>query len=174
MADPKKQSSPILVILCALGLLAFLLLVIYPNHRKMGEYDRQISVLKEDIALRRALLPIYRRLVEKATIAPSTQLKAPEKTALDMDDTGRLAQIFQEIAKTADLTLESVIPDVQNADPDNRHLLVEVVFRGTFFNVQPLINAILERSYVDRILKIQVRSAEEKHWIKLSMCLFHH
>ena len=79
MADSKNQSSPILVILCALGLLAFLLLVIYPNYRSMQEYDRQLSLLKEEIALRQSLAPIYGKLIEKVHIAPTTQLKSPEK-----------------------------------------------------------------------------------------------
>ncbi|WP_319409867.1 hypothetical protein [uncultured Desulfosarcina sp.] len=173
MADSKNQSSPILVIFCALGLLAFLLLVIYPNYRSMREYDRQISALNGEIALRQALAPIYKKLVEKARIAPSTKLKLPEKTVLDMKNTGRMAQIFQNIANTAGLTLESVIPDAQTFDKGNGLLMVEVVFRGEFLNVQPLINTIAEQSFVDRIHTIHVRCADENKWIKLTVSLLH-
>lgn len=173
MADPKNQSSPILVILCALGLLAFLLLVIYPNYRNLREYDRQIASLNGEIALRQALAPIYRKLVEKARIAPPMQLRSPEKTALDMKNTGRLTQIFQDIAQTAGLTLESVIPDAQAFNQGDGRLLVEVVFRGEFLNVQPLINTIVEQAFVDRVEKIQVRSTEENKWIGLSVSLLH-
>lgn len=173
MAHPKKQSSPILVILCVLGLLAFLLLVIYPNYRNMREYDRQISTLNGEIVLRQALAPIYRKLVEKARISPSTQLKSPEKKVLDIKNTLRLTQIFQNIAKTADLRLESVIPDAQAFDQGNGRLLVEVVFRGDYLNVQPLINTIVEQSFVDRVHKIQVRNTEGNKWIKLSVSLLH-
>ncbi len=173
MADPKNQSSPILVILCILGLFAFLFLVIYPNFRSIREYERQITALNGEIALRQALVPIYRKLVKKARIAPSTQLKLPEKIALDMKDTGRLTQIFQDIAKTAGLTLESVIPDTQSFDKGNGYLLVAVVFRGDFLNVQSLINTIVEQPFVDRIYKIQVRNAEENKWIQLSVSLLH-
>jgi len=173
MADVKNQSSPILVILCTLGLLAFLILVIYPNYRNMKEYDRQISMLNGEIALRQALAPIYSKLVEKARIAPSTQLISPEKTALDMENTGRLAQIFQDIANTAGLTLESVTPDAQTFDQGNGLLMVDVVFRGEFLNVQPLINTIVEQSFVDRIHQIQVRCADENKWIRLSVSLLH-
>ena len=173
MADTKNQSSPILVILCAFGLLAFLVLVIYPNHRNMKDYDRQISVLNGEIALRQALSPIYAKLVYQARIAPSTQLKSPEKTALDIENTGRLAQIFQNIANTTGLTLESVTPDAQTFDQGNGLLMIEIVFRGDFLNVQPLINNIVEQSFVDRIHNIQVRCAEENKWIKLSVSLLH-
>jgi len=171
MADVKNQSSPILVILCTLGLLAFLILVIYPNYRNMKEYDRQISMLNGEIALRQALAPIYSKLVEKARIAPSTQLISPEKTALDMENTGRLAQIFQDIANTAGLTLESVTPDAQTFDQGNGLLMVDVVFRGEFLNVQPLINTIVEQSFVDHIHQIHVRCADEDKQIKLSVAL---
>ncbi|MEE4113153.1 MAG: hypothetical protein V2I40_10085 [Desulfobacteraceae bacterium] len=173
MADKKHQSSPILVSLCAIGLLAFLALVIYPNYRSMQDYDRQISALNGEIALRQALSPIYRKLVDQARIAPSTRLTSPEKKALDMEDAGRLAQIFQAIADTAGLTLESVIPDAQTVDQGNGRLMVEVVFRGEFLNVQPLINTIVEQSFVDRIHNIQVRCAEENKWISLSVSLLH-
>ncbi|WP_372679590.1 hypothetical protein [Desulfosarcina sp.] len=169
----KNQSSPILVILCAFGLLAFLALVLYPNYRTMKDYDRQISALNREIALRQALSPIYSKLVDQLRMAPSTQLKAPEKKALDVANTGRLAQIFQEIADNAELTLESVIPDAQSVDQGNRRLMVEVVFRGELLNVQPLINTIVEQSFVDRIHRIQVRSAEENKWINLSVSLLH-
>ena len=173
MADVKNQSSPILVILCTLGLLAFLILVIYPNYRNMKEYDRQISMLNGEIALRQSLAPIYSKLIEKARIAPSTQLISPEKTALDMENTGRLAQIFQDIANTAGLTLESVTPDAQTFDQGNGLLMVDVVFRGEFLNVQPLINTIVEQPFVNRIHQIHVRCAEENKWIKLSVSLLH-
>ncbi|MBC2713344.1 MAG: hypothetical protein HGJ94_20805 [Desulfosarcina sp.] len=173
MAAPKNQSNPILVIICAFGLLAFLLVVIYPNYRTISEYDRQISALNGEIALRQAIAPIYGKLVEKARITPSTQLKSPKKTALDMEKAGRLTQIFQDIAKTAGLTLESVIPDAQAFDQNTGRLLVDVVFRGDFLNVQPLINTIGEQSFVDRLQKIQVRTAKENKWIKLSVSLLH-
>jgi hypothetical protein len=130
-------------------------------------------VLNGEIALRQALAPIYSKLVEKARIAPSTQLISPETTALDMENTGRLAQIFQDIANTAGLTLESVTPDAQTFDQGNGLLMVDVVFRGEFLNVQPLINTIVEQSFVDRIHQIQVRCAEENKWIKLSASLLH-
>ena len=173
MADTKNKSSPILVILCALGLLAFLILVIYPNYRNMKAYDRQISALNEEIALRQTLAPIYSQLIEKARITPSNQLTSPEKTALDIVNTGRLAQIFQQIANTAEMTLESVTPDAQTVDQENGLLTVEVIFRGEFLNMQPLINTIVEQSFVDRINQIHVRCAEESKWIKLSVSLLH-
>ncbi|MBR9987257.1 MAG: hypothetical protein KFF68_15245 [Desulfosarcina sp.] len=173
MADTKNQTSPILVILCVVGLLAFLILVLYPNYRNMKDYDRRISALNGEIALRQALAPIYSKLVYRARIAPSTQLASPEKKALDVGNTARLAQIFQDIANTAELTLESLIPDAQTVDRANGRLMVEAVFRGEFLNLQPLINTIVEQSYVDRIHKIQVRCEEENKWIKLSVSLLH-
>jgi len=173
MTNTKNQSSPILVILCAFGLLAFLVLVIYPNYRTMKDYDRQISALNGEIALRQALSPIYSKLVDQARITPTTQLKSPKKKALDMENTGRLAQIFQDIANNAELTLESVIPDAQTVDQGKGRLMVEVVFQGEFLNVQPLINTIAEQSFVDRIHKIQVRNAEENKRINLSVSLLH-
>lgn len=173
MADSKNQSSPILVILCALGLVAFLFLVIFPNYRNMRAYDRQIAILEQEIALRQALAPIYGKLVEKARIVPSTQLKLPEKTALDMEDTGRLTQLFQTIANTAGLTLISVIPDAQSFGQGNGRLRAEIVFRGEFLNVQPLINTILEQPFVEHIQKVHVRSAEEKKSISLSVSLLY-
>jgi hypothetical protein len=175
MADSKNQSSPILVILCALGLLAFLLLVIYPNYRSMQEYDRHISLLKEEIALRQSLAPIYGKLIEKVHIAPSTQLKSPEKELLDIKNAGRLTRIFLDIAQTAGLVLESVIPDAQAYEQGNGNgrLTVDVVFRGAFLTVQPLINTIVEQSFVDRIESIQIKNAEENKWVKLSVSLNH-
>jgi hypothetical protein len=161
------------VILCAFGLVAFLVLVIYPNYRNMMDYDRQISVLSGEITLRQALSPIYAKLVDQARIAPSTLLKIPQKTNLDLENTGRLAQIFQNIANTAGLALESVTPDAQTVDQGNGRLMIEVVFRGNFLNVQPLIYTIVEQSFVDRIHNIQVRSTEEEKWIKLSVSLSH-
>lgn len=173
MTDSKKQSSPILVILCALGLLAFLLLVIYPNYRSMQEYDRQIASLNEEIVLRHSLAPIYGMLIERIRMAPPVQLTSPQKTKLDIKNTGRLTQIFQEIAQTAGLELESVIPDTQAYVPGNGHLTVDIVFRGTFLKVQPLINTIVEQSFVDRIDRIQVKNAEKNKWVRLSVSIHH-
>jgi hypothetical protein len=173
MADTKQQSSPILVILCALGLIAFMFLVIYPNYRSMQEYDRQISLLNEEIAMRQSLAPIYGKLIEKVHMAPSMQLKSPEKTMVDIKDAGRLTRIFQDIAQTAGLALESVIPDAQAFEQRNGRLTVDVVFSGQFLNVRPLIHTIVEQSFVDRIERIQVKNADADKWVKLSVSLNH-
>lgn len=161
------------MILCALGLLAFLLLVIYPNYRSLQEYDRQIVSLNEEIARRHSLAPVYGMLIERVRIAPPIQLKSPEKTMLDIKNSGRLTQIFQDIAQSAGLELESVVPDTQGYEPGNGHLTVDVVFRGSFLKVQPLINTIVEQSFVDRIDRIQVKNAEKNKWVKLSISLNH-
>jgi hypothetical protein len=173
MGDTKNQGSPIPVILCALGLLAFLLTVIYPNYLTMKDYDRQISVIDKEIVLRQTLAPIYGQLIERARMAPSTQLRTPEKTALDIGNTSRLTQIFENIANSAGLRLESVTPDAQTLDQGNGLLMVEVIFRGDFLNVQPLINTVVEQSFVERIHQIHVRCDENDKWIKLSVSLLH-
>lgn len=173
MADSRNQSSPILVILCALGLITFLFLVIYPNYRIMKDYDRQISGLKEEIALRQSLAPLYGKLIEKMRIAPSTQLTSPERTALDVKHPGQLTRVFQDVARTAGLVMESVIPDARAFEPGDGRLAVDIVFRGDFLRVRPLINAILELSYVDRIQGVQIQSTEADRWINLSVSVFH-
>ncbi len=173
MGNTKNQGSPALVILCALGLLAFLLLVIYPNHRIMQDYDRQIAMLNREIVLRQTLVPIYGQLIERARMAPSTQLINPSKTALDIGNSRRLTQTMENIANRAGLRLESVIPDAQSFDQGNGLLMVEIIYRGEFLNVQPLINSIVAQSFVERIHQIHVRCDEEDKWIKLSVSLLH-
>jgi hypothetical protein len=173
MTDSKNQSSPILVILCAFGVLAFLLLVIYPNYRVMKDYDRQIGGLEAEIALRRSLAPLYGKLIEKVRIAPSTHLASPERTVLDVKHPGRLTRVFQEVAQTAGLVMESVIPDAQAFEQGSGRLVVDVVFRGNFLSVQPLINTILEQPFVERIHSIQIQRMEEDKWINLSVAVFH-
>ena len=106
-------------------------------------------------------------------MAPSTQLRTPEKTALDIGNTSRLTQIFENIANSAGLRLESVTPDAQTLDQGNGLLMVEVIFRGDFLNVQPLINTVAEQSFVERIHQIHVRCDENDKWIKLSVSLLH-
>lgn len=173
MGDTKKQGSSILVILCALGLLAFLLTVIYPNYRTMKDYDRQISELNSEIVLRQTLAPIYGQLIERARMVPPTQLIAPEKTALDIGNTNRLTQIFNNIAEDIGLRLESVTPDALTFDEGDGRLIVEVIYRGEFLNVQPLINTIVGQSFVERIHQIHVYCTEENKRITLSVSLLH-
>ncbi|MFO7715686.1 MAG: hypothetical protein R6V78_14690 [Desulfosarcina sp.] len=173
MADRKNQNSPVLVIICALGLLAFLLVVIYPNYRALKTYDRQIATTNAEIALRQTLAPIYRELIERVRLAPATRLKVVEKSSLDRADTGRLTQIFEAIAESACLTLESVVPDAQAFAQGDGRLQVDVVFRGDFLNIQTLINTLVEHAFVERILNIHLNSTQENKWIKLSVALLH-
>lgn len=173
MADSKNQSSPILVILCALGVFAFLLMVIYPNHRSIKEYDRRIASLNDEIALRQTLAPVYGQLIERVRLAPSTHLKAPEKKRLDIKNGGRLTRSFQAVAQTAGVVLEGVIPDAQTYVRGDGSLTVDVVFHGEFLNLQALINTIVEQPFVERIQRIQVKNGDENKWIKLSVSLLH-
>lgn len=172
MADFKNQSSPVLVILCGLGLIAFLLLVIYPNYRRMQEYDHQISLLNEEIVLRQSLAPIYGQLIEKSRIAPAIQLKLPEKKTLDIQHAGLLTRVFQDIARTAGLDLESVVPEARAYEQGSGHLTVDVVFRGDFLKVQSLINTIVGQPFVDRIQRIQFKNDDKKR-IQLSVSINH-
>lgn len=173
MTGGKNQNNPILVILCALGLIGFLLLVIYPNHRALKGCDRQIAALNGEIALRQALAPTYGKLVEQTRRVPSTSLALPSETVLDIQDTGDLTRIFQDVAVAAGLTLVSIRPDAQTADRRQGRLRVEVSFRGDFLNFQPLLKTILGRSFVDRIESIQVQGASVNQRITLSVVLYH-
>ncbi|BBO66996.1 hypothetical protein DSCA_09260 [Desulfosarcina alkanivorans] len=173
MADSKNQSSPILVILCALGVFAFLLMVIYPNHRSIKEYDRRIALLNEEIALRQTLAPVYGQLIERVRLAPSTRLKTPKKKTLDIKNGGRLTSLFQRVALTAGVVLEGVIPDARAYERGDGRLTVDVIFRGPFAPLQTLINTIVEQPFVERIQRIQVKNSDDGKWIKLSVSLLH-
>jgi hypothetical protein len=69
--------------------------------------------------------------------------------------------------------MESVIPDARAFEPGDGRLAVDIVFRGDFLRVRPLINAILELSFVDRIQGVQIQSTEADRWINLSVSVFH-
>lgn len=173
MTDNKKQSNPILVILCALGVVAFLLFVIYPNYTRLQEFDRQIASLTDDITVRQSLAPVFKTLVQKARIEPSNLLIAPAPSTLDRNDTGRLTTLFQDIAASANMRLISITPDSQVYERASGRLLVDVVFIGSYSDIQVLINRIAAKAFVEEIHGIDIRCAENEKRIDLSIALFY-
>ena len=173
MMENKKQSNPILVILCALGVVAFLLFVIYPNYARLKDIDGQITTLRDDIAVRQSLAPLFKTLIEKARITPSEHLIVPTPSSLDRNDAGRLSIIFKEVAAASNMRLESVTPDSQAYDRDSGRLLVDVVFTGGYSNIQGLINTIAAKAFVEEIHGIDVRRAETEKRIGLAITLFY-
>jgi len=173
MMEIKKQSNPILVILCALGVVAFLLLVIYPNYARLNDIDGQIAALKDDIAVRQSLAPIFKTLIEKARVKPSEHLIAPTPSSLDRNDAVRLSLIFKDIAAAVNMRLDSITPDSQAYDRDSGRLLVDVVFTGGYSDIQALINTIAATAFVEEIHGIDIRCAGAKKRIGLSIALFY-
>ncbi|BBO80078.1 hypothetical protein [Desulfosarcina ovata] len=172
MTVSKNQNSPILVVLCAFGLAAFLVLVIYPNYRTLKEVDRKITALNEEIVSRQTLVPIYARLMQKAGNVISSHLKAPEQSSLALAETARLAELFQEIADPTGMTLESVVPDAEAVTPRAERLRVDVAFGGNFLPMQALIDAIAAQPFVDRIDAISITNENTKKRISLALTLF--
>ena len=107
------QSTAYLLI-CALGIFAFILIGPYMSGKSLVKMDMKIKKLRIQREKQQLLYPFYQKLLKKLQVEESRILPYPGKSKFPRDKTNKISSIFSEIAQKINLETVSIIPDVKS------------------------------------------------------------
>jgi Tfp pilus assembly protein PilO len=129
---PLAQSVLILIV-CLVGILAFMLLIILPSDKSAKELDQEIAKLNARMEEQRILTPVFHSLLKRSKMAPPSNLPVPERTKLTHGSIQTISDVFQDIAVRHNLKLEEIKTDVGSMVQDTGYLSMQLRISGDFY-----------------------------------------
>ena len=166
--------SFVYLLICSLGILAFVAIALYPSQRSLNSMDREISEIQRSIEEQNILFPVYAQLQNRIQLKGSDILSSPDGIKLSMDNIEELPSIFEKIAKKYNLTALSVAPDLMSFGSVSGFLLVDVVIQGKFLDFRNFLIELVNLAYLEEIEEIRIERAAKakkfnlKIWLAMS------
>lgn len=167
MAIPKQSVTFFLI--CGIGILLFVMIIIYPNYTSLADMDMEIASLNVRLEEQKVLSPIFKDLIKKVRIKKTLDLPFPKKEKLSQDETEIIPLIIKEISKKSNIKFEKAVPDVESAIGGSGLLRIDVNLKGGFSNLRNFLLRLNELPYLEHIEKIRIRIENESHELQFDL-----
>ena len=169
-SNPLAQSLVILVI-CAVGILAFFLLIIFPSQKTSADLDQEIEKLTVRIEEQRILTPVFHSLLKRAKKEGPSELPSPEKSKLTHGDMNAISTVFQDFAGRHNLKLEEITTDDSSLMQESGYLLMRLRLSGDFFKIRKFLIDIGSIPSLEHIEEINIGSRKTSKELRLKIWL---
>lgn len=161
------------LLICGGGILAFILLTIIPYQKTLVNLDKKIKTVSARIEEQKRLSPLFKDLLKKAGHKEPKLLTFPKRAKLARNNTDIITPVFREIAQKSNLTIESIIPDINSIIGNSGFLMIKLVMKGNFFNLRNFLVELYKIPYIDHAeqIKIQTVQGSEDLKFRLKICL---
>ena len=161
--------SLLILIVCVVGILAFLLLIILPSERASTELDQEISKLNARIEEQRILTPVFHSLLKRSKMAPPSNLPVPERTKLTYGSINTISTVFQDIAARHNLKLEDIKTDVSSMVQDTGYLSMQLRLKGDFYKFRDFLVDLGSIPSLEHIEEINIRALKSTREFDLKL-----
>ena len=169
-SSPLAQSFFILV-LCAVGILAFLWLIILPSKKTSADLDQEIESLNVRIEEQRILTPVFHSLLKRAKMEGPSGLPSPEKSKLTHGDMNAISKVFQDFAGRHNLKLEEITTDDSSLMQESGYLLMRLRLSGDFFKIRKFLIDLGSIPSLEHLEEINIRSTKTSKELRLKIWL---
>ena len=169
-SNPLAQSFVILVI-CAVGILAFFLLIILPSQKTSCYLDHEIEKLTVRIEEQRILTPVFHSLLQRAKMKGPSGLPSPEKSKLTHGDMNSISTVFQDFAGRHNLKLEEITTDDSSLALESGYLFMRLRLSGEFFKIREFLIDLGAIPSLEHIEEINIRSTKTSKELRLKIGL---
>lgn len=159
----------ILLVLCGLGVLAFLVLVILPTQRLSAELDRDIENLQSRIEEQKILSPVFKSLFAKTKTAEPQSLPAPNRAKLTRAEITGVPKRLQQLAAAHHLNVREIVPEVNTLTDASSRFLIRFAASGQFSDLRGLLIDVGALPYFESIEEIDIRAVENGREFGLKM-----
>jgi len=169
--------SFVFIIICAVIILGFLSLYIYPSYNSARDLDAAIDRAFLQIEEQKALAPVYsqlREILEKSKTADAVDLPAGEGGDSPARDAGQIQVLIRDIARESGLAAESIEADIATIIEDAGRIKMNVTVSGDYADFRKFMFLLNDRlpsiEYTER-LQIQRMARSKAHRLALVMWL---
>ncbi len=170
-----QKRNTIHFLIFASGILAFILLMIYPGQMALNEMDEEIMKSSAQIEEQKILIPVLDNILKKEALLkevealPFPSLKSGVK--LTLSDTGKISSIFQKMARDHQFQVKSARPDVKSLIDDSEYLIMTLVMQGNFFHLYNFLIQLSGIPYVAHVEEIRIDAVGKDREIRLKIWL---
>lgn len=168
----KLSMSVINLIVCGIGVIAFVAVAIYPTYRSIAAMDKDIEKLSADIEAQKLLIPVFMQLLKKSREKKTPLLPSPPPVRLQRGNTGAVSETIQKTAQEHRLTIESLTPDVQSMIGGSDHLKMNAHLRGMFPDIRGFLIGLGEIPSLDFIERISMQTVKGAGEIQVELILW--
>ncbi len=159
------------MIICGGIIVIFLLVGLFPMYRYNIYQAGEIKKTNEQIAERKANIPVYLELQKAMESKDLHILPNPKKTTITRAEAAKFPNIFKSIAGKSGLVAVSVTSDTTNTTASSKFLLHNAVVKGNFTNLRKMLISLSSISYLDRIEEIRISQRADSMEYKIQIWL---
>jgi predicted PurR-regulated permease PerM len=163
--------SLFLVIICSVGLIAFVFMIILPYNRAAQELAQDTNTLKNRIDEQRILLPVFNNLLNLNQQTQSAILPTPKKGKLAREDINAILALFQELARHNALKVVELTPDINSISDSSGHLLTRLILQGDFLNFRNFLLDLGTIPSFESVEEVTIRPIEGSREMRLKIWL---
>jgi len=172
MVLPKVHSNNLIYLgICGAGVIAFLLVAIFPNLSAIEKADENIAELSRKIQSQELLHPIYMELIKQTQQKTPTDLPLPPRSKFAKNEIAGIDEVFISLAKESGVAFISAVPDPSSYLEESGRLTMNVAYGGDFFNFRKLLLNICNLPYLRSIEQMQVTTETNSKRIQLRLLL---
>lgn len=171
--EPSKlpRQAVIYAVLFGIGILAFVLLGIYPNYADMKKLEREAIELKAEIDGQRVLAPYYKRLATLSKRKPPTGLTIPRQTRLSQDEINQISSTFSDLARQNNLEMYTLSPDLDSFIGDLGLLKMALTVAGRYDDLRQYLLKLAEMPYMAHIENMALEAKSKTLQLSLQLWL---
>ena len=170
MAIPKLPSkSYVNIAICLAGIIAFILLVIYPQSQSRKSLDLEIERISTRIEEQKILAPLFKELTSKAQIKIPDALPFPERKKLTKEEARQISFAVQKLIQQNDFTVDNIVPDVNTLMDGSGFLKLSLVAVGDFFRLRDVMLQLSEIPYLAHFELLKVEALEDMVKVTLKL-----
>jgi hypothetical protein len=171
MAIPKlPPKSYVNIFICLAGIIAFILLVIYPQYQSQKSMDQEIETLSTRIEEQKILAPLFKDLTTKAQVKTPENLPFPERQKLSKEEARKISFAVQAVVQQNNFTVENIVPDVNTLMDGSGFLKLSLVAVGEFFRLRDVLIQLSEIPYLEHFETLELETDDDL--IKVSLKLW--
>ncbi len=153
------------------GIVLFVLLAILPAQRESRALDARIDEIGLRIKEGQILTPLYESLLKKAEMNPPAGLDPVRPEKLTRDETAKVRNTFQDLARQSDLQLLEYSPEIQSMIGEAGTMKVSLLLKGEFLNFQPFLLEVSRLPYLEGIEELTIKSTHDTKEFRLRLFL---
>lgn len=166
-------ASMMIIGICAICILTFLMAIIFPNQRHVGDLDNQIKKTESEIEIQKAFTPLYRELKDILVTIKHTEgipLPVVQPSVSKPGDIYQIQSLMKDIIRENQLTMEKIEPDVSSIVDETGFLKINLSTVGSFINFREFLVKLNEKiTGIDHIEQLQIQQVEATPYHRLEL-----
>jgi|GEM_PF-825702 len=156
---PKKSLRNLVIFAGALA--AVIGLMVVPSYFAIGKAEAKRTKISKEVNEQRQLAPVFGQLVKKRRELNASNADLLERTALQRDAAGGVADTLSAMAGSARMQMVGVTVDLNALVSDVRLMRVDLVLRGKLMDYRIFLDQLIALPHVEFIERLRIMAIPE-------------